>query len=185
MIMIAVLPALLYLHPNTVDERGGGLRALPGVKLFVILWCWTLATVVLPIQLAVDVNRGAAVFAHAMVHVPLYFAVAVLFDIRDLPTDPKSLRTVPQLIGLRWSRALAVLCLLFAGTLVLLRGPVSYTTFVDGEVPWDAMGASVGFLVAVIVAAGASPARPSAYFEFAVDGLLVLIPTLYFIGSMM
>jgi hypothetical protein len=180
---LALVPGLLYLLPWQRGGRSIGLRYVPMLKVVVITWCWTMATVALPIALGRAEVFGMALLAQAMVHVPLYIAVALLFDLRDQHFDPPGLRTLPQLIGEGWTRALAVLLFLYAGAIVLLRGLMGYMAYVEGEVPWSEVLASLGFLLGAVLALFTRPGRSERYFDVAVDGLLILIPVLVWLGE--
>jgi hypothetical protein len=182
-VALALLPGLLYLLPWQRGGRSIGLRHVPMLKVLVITWCWTMATVALPIALGSSDLFAEPLLAHGMVHVPLYLAVALLFDLRDRHVDPPGLRTVPQLIGEGWTRALVVLLFLYAGAIVLLRGMLGYMAYVEGDIPWSEVLASMGFLLGAVLALFASTKRSDRFFDLGVDGLLILIPMLAWSGE--
>jgi hypothetical protein len=181
-VVLAMVLALAYAGPWPFKQ---GMRALPGVKLPLIVCCWILVTVVLPLRFDPEMDLSTGILAIGLVQLPLYSAIALLFDLRDLRTDPPSLRTIPQVIGERWSSVLVLGLLGYAGLLVVLRGLLSYSAYVEGAMPWADLGAALGFgLAAVFVLCRSSVRSPIAY-AFLADGILVLIPLLYYLGSLL
>ena len=163
----------------------GGLRAVPGLKLPVIVGCWMLVTVVMPFLIAKEVDLITGLIDAGLVQLPLYLANALLFDIRDLATDDPSLRTIPQVIGARWTRVLIVLLLVYIGMILLVRGFMDIEADVDGATPWADVFAGCGSLLAACFTLIPAPKRSDVLHETLADGILLLIPALYLIGSLL
>ncbi|MBK8500492.1 MAG: hypothetical protein IPL52_17145 [Flavobacteriales bacterium] len=180
-VALAVIPGLLYLLP--LRTKSIGLRSIPFLKVLVIVWCWTLACVVLPIAARGGDRSSLLVLAHAFVRVPIFLALAIAFDIRDAHSDPSSVRTIPQVLGVRWAKVLGVGLLLFAAAVVVLRGVLEYNVYVDGDLPWSAVLVAAGLLVGAALVLRASSKRSSTYWSFGLDGLLVLLPLLNWLGG--
>jgi hypothetical protein len=172
-----VLPLLAYALPTRDGQ--GGLRSVPGMKVLVILWCWIIAVLVLPVQLVAPDRLPVLLAAWLPVQLPLFLGVALLSDLRDRSTDPPTIRTWPQLLGEGWTRALVVLFFLFVGLIVLLRGYFGYAAYVDGETPWPEVLVAAGCLFGAGLAAAARSSRPAWFFGLLVDGLLLLLPVVY------
>lgn len=182
-VLLAVLPGLLYLLPRR--NGSAGLRSIPFLKLLVIVWCWTLACVVLPIAAMEGERSSMLVIAHAFVRAPIFLALAIAFDIRDAHSDPSGMRTIPQVLGVAWAKVLGAGLLVFAAAVVVLRGVLEYNVYVDGDFPWSAILVAAGLLIGVGLVLRASSRRSWAYWSLGLDGLLVLLPVLNWLGGLL
>ena len=91
--------------------RGVSLRAVGGLKIFIIGLVWTMVTVWMPLVNA-EYN-----FDHDTLIISiqrfLYVLVAMLpFEIRDMKYDSLKLSTIPQLIGVKGTKILGILLLI-------------------------------------------------------------------------
>lgn len=91
------------------------LRFTPGIKLFVIAFSWAGVTVFFPL-----VDSGYSINMEVVMlfiqRIFLAMALTIPFDIRDLNYDKASLKTIPQLIGVKKAKLLgAVFALIFMG----------------------------------------------------------------------
>ena len=109
------LLTLFYVYPGSKKFRG--LRSLPGLKLFVIAVVWSGVTVLFPLVANfLPVGQGEwIVFAQRFL---LVLAITIPFDLRDLQCDDEDLATLPQALGPKTSKlialgALALFALLF------------------------------------------------------------------------
>ncbi len=182
-VLFMVLPWMLYLVPMRVGEVHIGLRQVPALKLVVIVWCWLLATVALPVGFLAPDHFWMGLLGHGLVQGPLITGIALLFDLRDHAQDAPSMRTIPQVIGPRWTRVLAMVLFLYAATIVVSRGLLSYMSYVEGLVPWSEVLAGAGLVFGAVLAFRAGPARSWAFYAVGVDGLLVLVPVLAWLGE--
>jgi hypothetical protein len=182
-VLLMVLPWMLYLLPIRVGAMDIGLRQVPALKLVVIVWCWLLATVALPVAFLAPDHFWMGLLGHGLVQGPLITGIALLFDLRDQAQDAASMRTIPQVIGPRWTRLLVLVLFLYAATIVVSRGLLSYMSYVEGDVPWSEVLAGAGLAFGAVLALRAGPARSWAFYAFGVDGLLVLVPVLAWLGD--
>ena len=102
------LLTLFYCFPfNSVNKN---LRKTPGLKIFIVATVWSLLIVVFPIinfKDKLDVS-----FLIFFVQVLIFVVVTIFpFEIRDLNSDCKQLRTIPQIIGVKNTKVLGF-CLL-------------------------------------------------------------------------
>ncbi len=93
------------------------LRELPGVKIFVVVMVYVFLTCIFPFRNysnLVEYWKGVHwLFNVNLIIITSYvFGIALLFDIADKEVDPKSQKTIPQIIGVKASVALSVLLLL-------------------------------------------------------------------------
>ncbi|MDD3773607.1 MAG: hypothetical protein PHC38_13265 [Weeksellaceae bacterium] len=89
-----------------------GLRGIPFLKLFLIAFVWTGSSV----GLLLIVHHEIVYYPNLLVSVFLFVAgICIPFDIRDSQTDESELKTIPQLIGLKKAKLLAIICLILSG----------------------------------------------------------------------
>lgn len=150
--------ALLYPLPFVLKNKGGGLRSIPGLKLFLIAGLWAYTTAYIPAVLA------EADWIWPTVERFLWTAALTIpFDARDVSLDAKQIRTLPHLIGPRNSMFLANALLWLSFTVyVAYFGMPLLTTF-----------AVFGFFALVILLA--KPNFGDLYFGFVIEGLPLLL----------
>ena len=108
---------------------------------------------------------------------PLFMALAIPFDVRDLPFDPPALRTLPQVMGARGGKTVALLLLVCSALFeqVFLR-KLGYAASA-----WIVL---IAYAIAALLIAFAAPKRGPLYFNIAIDGMMILIPVCVWIGTM-
>ncbi len=176
---------LLYVIP--FDLAGGrtiGLRRVPGMKAFLIAFVWAMIVAGLPVALHGRELFSDVAFFLLVLQFCYVLALDIAFDVRDLPHDIGSLRTLPQLFGMRAARAIAVLFLLpwpvylVARFLASRAGPDH-----EGVTGAGLLLPLIGFLATMLLVARADPRRGERYYAFLLDGTFVVIPLLAWIGS--
>lgn len=106
--------ALAYSFPVvSVKEKQEPLRRVPFLKIWLICGVWSFATVNLPVlhwEIVVSNQNLAIIFVERMIFL---FALAILFDIRDMDSDlRKGLRTLPLLVGQSTSYRISIVLLI-------------------------------------------------------------------------
>lgn len=92
------------------------LREVPIIKIYLISAVWALVSVFWPAFRQDDLNQDTILL---MFSVGFYvFAATIPFDIRDLIYDSASQKTIPQLVGVNFSRILGIASLLTSGLLM-------------------------------------------------------------------
>ena len=171
--------AFLYVSPFTAkDGLTIGLRRVPALKLFLIGAVWALAVVAVPMEYDLHGHSPQNIVLMMCMRLPLFLALAIAFDVRDLPHDPPVLRTLPQLVGARGAKAVALL-LLAASLLfeqVFLRS-LGYTASA-----WIVLAP---YALTAVLIGRATPERGPLWFDIALDGMLILIPVCVWIGTML
>lgn len=169
-----ILPALLYVLPLRGTDGGSlGLRRIPALKSFLVAWVWAAGTVLL----AAD-HPDAMVWLLVVVFFCFYLAIAIAFDARDILVDPPGLRTVPQLVGPKLARALALLLLApLAGMLT-----VEHALREAGGREWAQLLPLLGLGMAAVLIARASPQRGWLHWLL-LDACIALIPLLAWVGG--
>ncbi len=100
------------------------LRALQSIKIFLVAIVWAGVTVLVPL---VDLYP-AIEFDHWISFIQRFLLVIVLtipFEIRDLSYDSKGLRTFPQIMGIKRTKALGILFLLVIVIIEFLKDTIS------------------------------------------------------------
>ena len=102
------LLTLFYVYPGS--RRFKGLRSLPGLKLFVIGLVWAGVTVLFPLWVS-DRPFSQGDWVIFLQRFLLILAITLPFDIRDLQLDKEELATLPQKLGIRNSKWVAIFAL--------------------------------------------------------------------------
>ncbi|MBR9854547.1 MAG: hypothetical protein GYB37_08210 [Algicola sp.] len=102
------LAALSALYAVPLLPRAKNLRNLAGLKVYIVAFVWAGFTVLLPV---LDANMPlnwdfAVTFIQRMI---LILVLILPFEIRDLQWDHKSLRTIPQILGVQNTKRLGVI----------------------------------------------------------------------------
>jgi 4-hydroxybenzoate polyprenyltransferase len=139
--------ALAYNFPFLkLNEKKIGLRNLPGIKLFLIAFVWSISCVLLPIVvLENSINPISVSLSQTVLLVAKRFlficAITIPFDIRDLFQDKLyELKTIPVMLGEKkawiFCQALLGLCLvlliLFTKEINLNVIGLAFTLFLTG-----------------------------------------------------
>lgn len=158
--LIGAAVALLYPLPWIMKNKGGGLRSVPGLKLFVIAFVWAFTTGFLP-----AIWNGHNGWWWLLERFLWTMALTIPFDVRDVKLDAQSIKTLPHSIGPRNSIYLAHACiwmsyalmvlvfglplistfllyLFFAVVIIVARaelGDLYYSFFIEG-LPWFLLG---------------------------------------------
>jgi len=103
-ISLAGILGLWYVYPLVKIP----LREIPGAKALVVACVWLLVVVIFPLS-----NEGLSACMSPMEFMSYYvffLGMAIPFDIRDLKYDSMKLKTIPQLVGMRWAKYCCMLC---------------------------------------------------------------------------
>lgn len=182
---IVLLPLLLYLLPIRGSKgRAIGLRELPGLKAILVAAGWTFVTIGFTSdtsEYALDLSSWMAAMQFCF-----FLALAIAFDIADLKYDRPELRTIPQIVGIRGAKLIALILLLpwiwfLVITLVWTYSPIEAGWREPGLDP-EFLLPLFGFLATAFVIAKVEPDRPKWYFSVLMDGMVLLIPVLGWVG---
>lgn len=152
--------AVLYPLPFILSRSGGGLRSVPGLKLFLIAFTWAFTTAFIPAFL-----DGQPTFLPFLERFLWTAALTIPFDVRDSELDSSALKTLPHLLGPRNSVFIAhallwlsflilvtafglpfyptLITYLFFATIIILAHPnlgdLYYSLLIEG-LPWILLG---------------------------------------------
>lgn len=105
--VVTFLYAIPFL-PKKIFLEAGNLRAISGLKIYVIAFVWMCVTVIIPL-LNEDYNLNNDVLIEAIQRY-LYVIIAMLpFEIRDMRYDSLKLSTIPQRIGIARTKIIGIL----------------------------------------------------------------------------
>lgn len=147
-------------------------RNFPMVKIFSIVIAWAGISVFFPLYES-NFQFTSAVYLEFFQRILFLLAITIPFDIRDMNSDSKSLKTLPQIMGITSSKVLGILLLFGFVLLEILKENFTY----------------IGFLIVLIISmiSGlflwfSSPKRSRYYTSFWMEsvpiiwlGLLVFI----------
>jgi hypothetical protein len=117
--IVTFLYAVPFL-PKKLVMQAGNLRAISGIKIYVIAFVWTSVTVIIPL-----LNENYSFDNDAIIEAIqrfLYVVIAILpFDIRDMIYDSIKLATIPQRIGIEKTKIIGVLLVVIMFLLEFLK----------------------------------------------------------------
>ncbi len=117
-IILFSLCSVLTLFYSLPYLLGRSLRQIPMLKLGTIGFCWSILAVLLPQLVNENYEWNHDIVKISLLEILKYglivTALCIPFEIRDLKYDEPELRTLPQLIGERWSKIVGVCHLLVA-----------------------------------------------------------------------
>ena len=118
--VITFLYAIPFLPKHFLIDEQQNLRAISGVKIYIIAFVWSVVVVLLPV-----VNAGLDIDFNLLVMLLqrflLVFVLMLPFEIRDLNYDSVKLATIPQKIGIKKTKTIGVSVLLLCLLLLFFR----------------------------------------------------------------
>ena len=152
--VIGAAVAMLYPLPWIMKNKGGGLRSVPGLKLFIISFVWAFSTGFLP-----AIWNGHNGWYWLLERFFWTMALTIPFDVRDIKLDAESIKTLPHVIGPRNSIYLAHAALWMSfSILVMIFGMPVFSTFIL-------------FLFFAIIIIIARAELGDLYYSFLIEGL--------------
>lgn len=121
--VITFLYAIPFLPKSIFLDNGKNLRAISGLKIYVIALVWSGTTVIIPL-----VNENYVISTDVIltaIQRYIYVLVAMLpFEIRDLQFDSLKLSTIPQRIGIKLTKIIGMLLLLLFYSIEILKSEI-------------------------------------------------------------
>ncbi len=123
MVSVAVfILTLLYTLPFFPNKRNA--RNWAGIKIYIVALCWVGVTLVLPI-LDSGISINSDFYLKCMQRFLLIFVLILIFEIIDLAKDDPHLKTVPQQIGVKWTKKLGFVLLMIFSLLELFNSNIN------------------------------------------------------------
>ena len=152
--VIGAAVAMLYPIPWIMKNKGGGLRSVPGLKLFIISFVWAFTTGFLP-----AIWNGHNGWYWLLERFFWTMALTIPFDVRDIKLDAESIKTLPHVIGPKNSIYLAQAALWMSFSILVMRfGMPVLSTFIL-------------FLFFTIIIRIARAELGDLYYSFLIEGL--------------
>lgn len=156
---------LLYTLPFFPNKKNA--RNWAGVKIYIVALCWVGVTIILPL-LNENVSVGSDFYFKCVQRFILIFVLVLVFEIIDLKNDDPHLQTVPQQIGVKYTKILGyVLLIIFCGLEFL-------NSHINGNFQSVPLQLVLIFVVAIVVAlflAFANENRSKYYTSFWVESI--------------
>lgn len=171
MIVLAVLAAINFLYAYPLFKNRTNLRNLAFSKIFVIAFVWSVTCIAIPKvenQLPfteVDICK----FIQQML---LMIALMIPFEIRDFRYDAASLRTLPQQLGVTFTKYVGWVCLLLSCIIAVVIPSISIVFSVVFSV---VLGLFILFT---------KTQQPPYYASFFVEAVPVIAALIYFFTKM-
>lgn len=166
-----LLLLLVFLGIISIGYSYKKLRDIPMLKIFLIAASWGILCGLTPFFYSPQ--WGSVSWAQSFFWIFFYIlAITIPFDIRDLPIDEENKNTLPQLLGIKGSKLLALL-FLCSSFLCLIT--------------FNSAHQSILFFVSFLFAGGlilqSFPSKRPLYFGLFVDGHIILqFLIVYFLG---
>jgi len=162
--IITFLYAIPLLPKKYFLDTSKNLRAISGLKIYIIAFVWSMATVIIPV-----VNADVAIDNDVIVTLLQRFLFVVVltfpFEIRDMQFDNLKLGTIPQRIGVKQTKIIGAVLLIIFCLLEFLKDEMSQVQTFSTIVISTLM---IVFLIASEVK------QPKYYSSFLVEGVPII-----------
>jgi 4-hydroxybenzoate polyprenyltransferase len=161
---LAIISLAYYFSFEIGAAKIISLRKVPFLKAFVITYVWAGSSVLLP-ALKNGMSLGSSEVLQLFIERYLFlFALAVIFDIRDLSFDVQHIRTIPGRFGSNKTKVISLILLLIACLMVFIHYQNTYliSAFI------------LSFIIAAVLIYIARADSGEYYFLFLVDGAMAL-----------
>jgi hypothetical protein len=153
------------------------LRNLPLIKIFLISFVWSMTIAVLPFLDDIDKTNWQQPVSFFISTFLFVWSITIPFDIRDVNLDDKKLKTIPQLVGLKKAKQLALIAI-FVSLIVFL-----------GAFDFEINKFTVSYLIMVLASgflcSNSHPRRGDFYFSFYLDGMPIFLLVLFVIFDLL
>ena len=133
--MVTFLYAIPFLPKKYFLDKSKNLRAISGLKIYVIAFVWAVTTVIIPL-----VNENKTVDYDVVITLLQRFLFVLIvtlpFEIRDMQFDSLKLATIPQRIGVKQTKVIGLIIFILFCLIEFLNDDISQSktviTFVIG-----------------------------------------------------
>jgi hypothetical protein len=169
---LAFISLAYYFSFEIGPAKFTSLRRIPFLKAFVITYVWAGSSVFLP-ALRNEISLWSPELMRIFIERYLFlFALAIIFDVRDLSFDFKDIRTIPGVLGSIKTKLLSFTLLLIASMLVCIhyKDLCLVSAFI------------LSFIIASFLIYKARPDSGEYYFLLLIDGAMVFQFMLVFLS---
>lgn len=166
LLLVSGIVSLLYVIP----VKGIIMREIPYMKVYLIAFTW--ATVLILFPMLNEQKFEWNVLIQAVAHALFIISATIPFDIRDLKFDRDTHKTIPQVVGITWSKVISVVLL------VLFLAGMFWVTPTLLENPFFLVAIAIQSLLILLM----NENRGDIYCAGAIDGAIGLIGLSYFLS---
>lgn len=118
--LLTFLYAIPFFPKNFIKDNIKNLRAISGLKIYIIALVWSVTVVFLPL---INANYNIDFDVYVSLFQKFLFVIVIMFpfEIRDLKNDSLKLLTVPQQIGVKRTKQIGVILLILLFVLELFK----------------------------------------------------------------
>lgn len=171
-ILLGILTVVSALYMIPVSRFGKNIRSLTGAKVFIVALVWALVTVVLPV-LDNKLEMTGDLIVETIQRFLYVVAVMVPFELRDLARDSKSLKTIPQLLGVGKAKMFGILIVLLLYLLDFIKENIQLAQH---------LVLSLITILVIVFIAFSKEDQKKYYSAFWVEGIPVIWWLLLFVG---
>ena len=166
LLLVSGIVSLLYVIP----VKGIIMREIPYMKVYLIAFTWAAVLILFPMLNEQKFEWNVLIQAAA--HALFIISATIPFDIRDLKFDRDTHKTIPQVVGIVWSKVVsAVLLVLFlAGTFWVTPALLENPFFL------------IAIVLQLLLILFMNENRGDIYCAGAIDGAIGLIGLSYFMS---
>jgi hypothetical protein len=107
--MLLVSGTIGLLYSFKINPASLAIRDIPFLKIGVVVSIWTFVCCIFP---WLNTPTSSSFSAYLILHFLYIFAIALAFDIRDVVVDDSQRKTIPQVIGIKFSKISVIACML-------------------------------------------------------------------------
>ncbi len=161
LIILGLVGLISATYALKIRADGTSLREIPYIKIYLIGVSWTLVCFVWPLfQEQLPISPYWKIITSGFLFV---FSATIPFDIRDAIYDAPEQKTIPHLVGIKWSKIIAGASLVTSFFLLFSYSPqVLHNTFF-----------LTGYTGLFLLILFTKQRNPELYFSFLVDGWIV------------
>jgi len=112
--ILSIISFIYVIHDFSIANKRFSIRNIPYAKTFIVSSIWALVTTlpqVIDHSLLSDYYSWVPLIIERFLFI---LPITLMFDIRDLKSDPDDLHTIPKLIGIKLTKSWAILSLCIA-----------------------------------------------------------------------
>jgi len=128
--VVTFLYAIPFIPKNFYLDSQQNLRAISGLKVYIIALVWTGVTLFLPL-INNDFESNIDVWICAFQRFVFVFVLMLPFEIRDLKYDSLKLATIPQKIGVKRTKIIGVLLLFIFFFAEFFKDELTYNAIIN------------------------------------------------------
>jgi hypothetical protein len=113
-IVLSLISFFYIIHGVKIGKVNVSVRNIPFLKTIIVSLVWSLITIV---PQAIDheiIETSNSILPLILERFLFVLSITLMFDIRDMQSDPDSLATIPRLIGVNFTKGFALIALGFS-----------------------------------------------------------------------